>query len=491
MNNTNSNQSKASCLKLEEVGISDYQNPFGNCKLNRKQEGDVLTSLINNYKDGFTMAINGSWGSGKTTFIKMWQQDLKNKGHETILLNAWENDFVSEPLVAILGELEQVFSSQKSNFEKFKERAIPFMQNLGKSILPTLTSVVIEKLAGESAKDFIKELAKEAIQVTVNEFSKEISEYQVQKASIASFREALSELVATLDKKPLVFIIDELDRCRPNYAVELLEKIKHFFSVDGIVFVLAIDKEQLSASVRGHYGSDTLNAEEYLRRFIDLEYTLKEPHIESFCNYLYDKMGFAKFFETLEQEKFEIYRFGHYVKEYAKDIFLLTAINLFSSKRLKLRQIEKLYGQITSSLSLIDKDIPIYADILLYLAYIKLYRPIFYNKIVGTILTVKDFEKGLLEIFPNINSDDPRRSIDIHCISRLVYFYNNSLLPHMRKIDLLIPSNEIQISSIPNLKYFNSEAFYKYLNHLSQEEVSKDFSLKQITDVLDLIPVTP
>lgn len=67
-----------------------------------------------------------------------------------------------------------------------------------------------------------------------------------------------------------MFFIDELDRCRPTFAIELLERIKHLFDIQNIVFVLSIDKEQLEASTAAAYGS-AINAPEYLRRFIDLE----------------------------------------------------------------------------------------------------------------------------------------------------------------------------------------------------------------------------
>jgi hypothetical protein len=110
------------------------------------------------------------------------------------------------------------------------------------------------------------------------------------------FRRELTELVSvlrrkTVDKgsKPIVFVIDELDRCRPPFAVELLEKIKHLFSVDGLIFVLAIDRQQLSEAVRCLYGQG-LDADNYLRRFIDLEYRLPAPKIEQFV-----KVQFARF----------------------------------------------------------------------------------------------------------------------------------------------------------------------------------------------------
>jgi len=91
-----------------------------------------------------------------------------------------------------------------------------------------------------------------------------ITEYTQKKESIASFRKELENFIKkSKGDKPLVFVIDELDRCRPDYAVELLEQMKHFFSVPRIVFVLSIDKNHLSASVKGYYGSENIDTDEY------------------------------------------------------------------------------------------------------------------------------------------------------------------------------------------------------------------------------------
>ena len=81
-------------------------NPFFNCKLGRENNAFVLTQIVESYADGFVLALNNKWGAGKTTFVKMWQQHLINKGFRTMYFNAWENDFEIEPLVAMLGELK-------------------------------------------------------------------------------------------------------------------------------------------------------------------------------------------------------------------------------------------------------------------------------------------------------------------------------------------------------------------------------------------------
>ena len=81
--------------------------------------------------------------------------------------------------------------------------------------------------------------------------------------------------------RPLVVMIDELDRCRPSYAVELLETAKHLFAVDHIIFVLAVNRSELAHAIRALYGSG-FDAEGYLGRFFDVDFVLPAPERDAF-----------------------------------------------------------------------------------------------------------------------------------------------------------------------------------------------------------------
>jgi predicted AAA+ superfamily ATPase len=85
-------------IRHPEIEI-EQQNPFSNCKLGRQKYSVVLTNIINSYPFGFVLALNNKWGTGKTTFVKMWEQDLKNNNFQTLYFNAWENDFENNPLI--------------------------------------------------------------------------------------------------------------------------------------------------------------------------------------------------------------------------------------------------------------------------------------------------------------------------------------------------------------------------------------------------------
>src|SRR5690606_34703090 len=125
----------------------------------------------------------------------------------------------------------------------------------------------------------------------------DIQDYLARKENIKEFHKKLEEYIAENSiGKPIVFIIDELDRCRPDYAVSVLENIKHLFSVKGIVFVLSIDKEQLGHAVCGVYGSEKMDSNEYLRRFIDVEYSLPAPELKNYLAYLMEVHKLNEFF---------------------------------------------------------------------------------------------------------------------------------------------------------------------------------------------------
>ena len=107
----------------------------------------------------------------------------------------------------------------------------------------------------------------------------QLSRYQDERESVEKFKTVLQEMAATLSKsrdgRPLVVVIDELDRCRPSYAIELLEVAKHLFTVDHIVFALAVNRAELAQSVRALYGA-SFDGEGYLRRFFDIDFRLPE-----------------------------------------------------------------------------------------------------------------------------------------------------------------------------------------------------------------------
>lgn len=149
--------------------------------------------------------------------------------------------------------------------------------------MATLSILDVEEALEAVASDGVGEMAGNLVDA-----------FQREKESLERFRceveNAVNQLKAAGKKETLVFFVDELDRCRPTFAIEMLERIKHLFDVPNIVFVLSVDKSQLEASTAAVYG-EKINAPEYLRRFIDLEYGIPVVQTKRFTTTLFARFG--------------------------------------------------------------------------------------------------------------------------------------------------------------------------------------------------------
>ena len=215
---------------------------------------------------------------------------------------------------------------------------------------------------------------------------------------------------ATKGDKPIVFIIDELDRCRPSYAVELLEEIKHFFSVPGIVFVLSIDKVQLGHAVRGVYGNDRINADEYLRRFIDLEYSIPKPTTKIYSNYLFNYYGIAEILTMLNRRS-------------EGDLIIETAELLFTKSNVTLRQQEKLFCQTRLILQSFPPNHLLFSHLLFVMVFIKTLKNELFQKIENHHLTLEELGNEFTKLLPSGIEDYQDLNL-IHVEAQLIYLYS-------------------------------------------------------------------
>lgn len=291
--------SKLSLKKCQQMEI-DAADPFKNDVLNRKANVEILTQFITSYEQSIVLCIDGGWGQGKTTFIKMWQQSLKNQDIPTIYFNAWESDYTDDALIALIGEIglsiQELAGEDKTTAEKIIGRIYKFAANFTKATAPTMANLGIKAASGGLIS--ADEISTAFGNLSESLVKEQITKYEESRKTLGSFKEALSELARCYADgdahKPLVIFIDELDRCRPNFAIEVLEKAKHLFNVDNIIFVLATDKTQLGHSIRAVYGQG-LDVNGYLRRFIDFDYLLPSPVKSDFIVSLSKQLGLDKY----------------------------------------------------------------------------------------------------------------------------------------------------------------------------------------------------
>jgi predicted transcriptional regulator len=275
-------------------------NEWSGDVLQRKKYADFLTQYLIAKKGPFVININAPWGSGKTFFIKHWCEDLK-KEHPCVLFNAWENDFSNDPLLSVISCIEKDLSPLLSVTDKNDKKINSGLSKAGKylkSIAPILARAAVSKAIGKDGLEELQQL-NEKDEKAATEIVEKVTEQLIQnnkavEKAIESFEKSLKDLIEQLTcnrsdlKKPLFIFIDELDRCRPLYAIELLERIKHLFGVPGIVFVIATDTEQLKHSVNAIYGSG-FDSNTYLRRFFDQSYTLSLPDYIEYAKLLFQE----------------------------------------------------------------------------------------------------------------------------------------------------------------------------------------------------------
>jgi hypothetical protein len=284
-------------LNIKNAKYSDWRNThtFENCKLNRKEYGKFLFNYLKSEKNGFVLNIDSSWGSGKTEFLKRFYTECINNDHPTIYIDAWESDFSKDPLSVVafelLNQIECYMSDAdeltlKGKFSELKSKIKGFKQYLG--IMAGIGTASIG-LGYAPGKDIVHSVLDESLngnEKLIDDLSKN---YQKQSQAIKEIKVHLGLISELLEcvygiNLPLIILIDELDRCRPTYAIEMIEVVKHFFTTSNVVFIIATDTNQLCSSIKSVYGQE-FDARIYLKRFFDRTANLPENDIETYLSY--------------------------------------------------------------------------------------------------------------------------------------------------------------------------------------------------------------
>lgn len=407
-------------LKVREIEINPT-DPFENDYLNRQDSADVLTQFVTSVTDPMVICIDAPWGQGKTTFLKMWKQHLENNNIPTLYFNAWENDFSDDALVSLIGEISSAIdeitkTGDKTQVRIYLEKVKKFGINFIKRSIPaaakiaTAGAIDFDTITEQTLSSFSELIAKE-----------QLEKYEKSKSTLTEFRKALSVLASSItnpdDPKPLVFIIDELDRCRPNFSIEILEKAKHFFNVENIVFVLAADKTQLGHSIKAIYGSE-LNVNGYLRRFIDFDYVLPPPEKGIFVKALFRKFSFNEYFAGKTRSNVR------YEGEHA--LTMLT--DLFELYRLTLREQEHCCSLLSLAIRTTPDNYKLHPLLLCFLIVLKVKEPDMYKSFINEDISSYELLNYL------INKEGAEKLLDSH-YGKLLEAYIVSCKPYTRESD--------------------------------------------------------
>ena len=223
-------------------------SPWGDDALQRQHIASELNALVADLaggEDSATIALDGGYGTGKTFILERWVQAMQDQGPVAVYYNAWENDSDDDPLVSLI---EGLVSDDKTDWG-----------GRSKALLNELLDGILRKYTGVDAQSLRKALDDQDVGL--------LDAAAARRVSRQKLKELLAELVEATGEEEgfgVVVVIDELDRCRPTFAVELLERVKHVLNVPGIVFVFGVNMVALRETVKAVYGD--IDAHQYLLR---------------------------------------------------------------------------------------------------------------------------------------------------------------------------------------------------------------------------------
>ena len=267
--------------------------------------------MLNSQYGSISIAVDGKWGSGKTFFIKQCKLLLDCLNDEN---DSSEKREILEAVTQGKTEKLSKISYKSVYFDAWKNDSnIDPIVSLSKSIATTTFNIKTKaKSVGFKAGEQLVRIAVEKIaKIDIGSI---LDIFQTEENTEAEFKKELASLIPKDGR--LVIFIDELDRCRPVYAVKLLERVQHFFDNEKISFVFAVNLYELKNTIQKLYGTN-FGGDRYLDRFFDFVMTIPEPDLESYYQNMADSMNistdFPEYYKELETKfDFSARERGHF-----------------------------------------------------------------------------------------------------------------------------------------------------------------------------------
>lgn len=323
----------------------NYQNnefvennePFKYDLLGRKKIAQLWQDTLLKSGKHFVMAVDASWGMGKSYFARNWECKLLHDDYKVCYIDAFEYDFTDDPFMTITSnlieafeftELEEVANKLNVFIRTFKNQSLenmPLLVEGGMQVLINQAAPVLNKPIVNGISKFfsvIKNIFTKSIQesskITMNPMDKVLDKDKNYSQVLLEFKNLLKEKISKLveknrqpivgevvddsyniieqEAKPLIVIVDELDRCKPTFAIEFLEKLKHLFDIPNMIFILFINEKELASAISHTYG---VNGGNYLGKFINIYANINFKSYESYSmkdyriKYIYSQEQFV------------------------------------------------------------------------------------------------------------------------------------------------------------------------------------------------------
>ena len=437
---------------------------------------DGLINFIENTSTPITIALQGEWGSGKTSLMNSLQQSLSvgdNSKFHSIWLNTWEYALMNDAhttLINILGcliqETAKVANIDESKTQKMLGKLAKFSKAAGSFAI---------KAAGNKLADGVGDFVSE--QIIPSEGKSTVSEIRNE------LQKAISDCCSNTEKSNFIFFIDDLDRIDPPVAVELLELLKNIFTLKNCVFVLAIDYDVVIKGLEPKFGKLTDYNEREFRSFFDK--IIQVPFSMPVNNYkiddfLKESLLNINYITTEQSKKTElIVNFTDIanltvgsnpraLKRMLNSLSLIGCINAAKSKKMKEEnEDDQLHSdlEILINFALVSIQIsypPVYRLLTMYPNFLQ------WNESVALQMNLKaldeqsreklaknpEFDEVWEQVLFRLCENDPYLKKKALNISRLLNTIKETVIEHGESVEDII-GGIISLSSVTNLETFD------------------------------------
>ena len=449
-------------MQTDQVMIPD-SDTFENDLLDRANFVRNLKAILIGGDKGIVLGLNGAWGTGKSTTVNFLQKELIDSGHVVIVLNAWADDYITDPLISIIASLvaDENFKSVITN-----KNLVSRLTEIGKNVIGLAASLGVSRLTrGQLSPDELTRIFE-----VKTDYSEILNHYIEEKNSLTELRNILEEVSENLQNnegKKLIIIVDELDRCKPTYAVALFERIKHILEIENLRVLLSFDQNQLEATMKKHYGS-SIDSNRYLEKMFDIIINLPSANLAKLLK---------KTAKTLELSSFripELERGG----DNSVDEFLGMLLTLLNAMNASARELERTLTRIKFLLSR-ENGLHVDSVFAVVLLILKNQNPDLFQKIKNETSTFDEIDK----IF-NKNPTKSRywNGSFANYVETLYYIKQDSKLD---KDDLTSMSIESQAyQELPDQIKLKRQRMQSYINPIREDRFG---SLSEMANAVDFI----
>lgn len=253
----------------------------------RQEFANQLIEDLECFTTPFSVGLDAKWGDGKTFFVDNFLKKVcQDKNIPMVVYDCFEHEREADPFVSLTKEILELAKDYQTETGAGSTSLTNKLSDVGKKATSLFVGLA-KTTAVAGAKIFLKQGIEEIAgnfdscpdsadteQDLIKFIEEQLKPGHQIKALKESFYESITALIKEISPREyIIVVIDELDRCRPNHAVDVLESVKHLLNIPGIYFVFPYHKAQLKSSLSHIYGAG-LDANLYLQKFMDLDIAL-------------------------------------------------------------------------------------------------------------------------------------------------------------------------------------------------------------------------